>query len=132
MAQISVDNNGITQYVDDSGILFKNIDMANGTVSQTDGTKWTAKNSMFLPINAELGRIGGRDSRKFINAVDIDWNGAQMTNGDGTTNAETKTLNTSGDLLKLINDQQEQIYILSSVVVGQSEAIADLYQRLSA
>lgn len=75
MAQININSNGITQYTDDSGIQFNNIDLTGG-YKTADGSKWTAKNSMFLPDNAEDVVIKGRDTRKFINAVDIDWNGA--------------------------------------------------------
>ena len=93
MAQININSNGITQYTDDSGIQFNNIDLTGG-YKTADGSKWTAKNSMFLPDNAEDGVIKGRDTRKFINAVDIDWNGAQVE--------ENVTLNSTGDLLSWI------------------------------
>ena len=100
MATISVNNNGVTQYTDDSGIQFTNIDLANGTIKSTGAGKWTGANSMFLPDNAEDGVIKGRDTRKFINAVDIDWNGADWSTANGSQ--APSTINTTGDLINAI------------------------------
>ena len=56
-------------------------------------------------------------ANKFINAIDIDWNGAQLTKGDGSSSS-TRTINTTGDLLDVINKQQEQIYVIASAMVA--------------
>lgn len=48
-----------------------------------------------------------------VNAVEIDWNGAVIPNGD-IENGTSKTINTTGDLLSLINKIQEEIYVLSA------------------
>ena len=105
MATISVNNNGVTQYTDDLGIRFTNIDLTGG-FKTADGTKWTGKNSMFLPDNAEGGTITGRDTRKFINGVDIDWNGAEITST--AFPAMDRTINTTGDLLSWIKEGIEE------------------------
>ena len=52
-----------------------------------------------------------------INAVDIDWNGAVLPNGD-IENGTSVTINTTGDLLKLIDKMNEQIYALSAAVIA--------------
>ena len=53
----------------------------------------------------------------FINAVEIDWNGAVLPNGN-IGNATSVTINTTGDLLKLIDDMQKEIYALSAAVIA--------------
>lgn len=52
-----------------------------------------------------------------VNVVDIDWNGAVLEGADLENNANL-TLNTSGDLLKLIEDIQKEIYVLSAAVIA--------------
>ena len=52
-----------------------------------------------------------------INAVDIDWNGAVLPNGN-IGNATSVTINTTGELLKLIDDMQKEIYALSAAVIA--------------
>lgn len=104
MATISVNNNGITQYIDDSGIQFTNIDLTGG-YKTADGNKFTGKNSMFLPDNAENGTITGKDTRKFINAVDIDWNGADLSSAtssfaNAADTAPVSSITTTGELMK--------------------------------
>lgn len=54
---------------------------------------------------------------KSVNAVEIDWNGAVLKGADLENNANL-TLNTSGDLLKLIEDIQKEIYVLSAAVIA--------------
>jgi hypothetical protein len=102
----TINQNGVTQYTDDSGIQFTNIDLANGTIKSTGAGKWTGANSMFLPDNAEGGTITGRDTRKFINAVDIDWNSAEITST--AFPSMDRTINTTGDLLSWIKEGIEE------------------------
>jgi len=52
-----------------------------------------------------------------INAVDIDWNGAVLPDGNIQT-AGSVTINTSGELLNLINEMQKEIYVLSAAVIA--------------
>ena len=58
-----------------------------------------------------------------VNAVDIDWNGGQLTKGDGSSSS-TRTINNTGDLLDVINKQQEQIYILASAIIALQNQIS--------
>ena len=52
-----------------------------------------------------------------VNAVDIDWNDAQLPNGD-LESGNTKTITTTGDLLSLIDKMNEEIYVLSAAVIA--------------
>jgi hypothetical protein len=52
-----------------------------------------------------------------INAVDIDWNIAELPNSDTTTGG-LKTIKNSGELLKLIDDMQKEIYVLTAAVIS--------------
>ena len=50
-----------------------------------------------------------------INTIDIDWNNAELPNSDSLTGS-SKTIQNSGELLKLINDMQKEIYILTDII----------------
>ena len=63
------------------------------------------------------GQSGPDEDGGSINAVDIDWNGAVLPNGD-IENGTSVTINTTGDLLKLIDKMNEQIYALSAAVIA--------------
>lgn len=63
------------------------------------------------------GQSGPDEDGGAINAVDIDWNGAVLPNGD-IENGTSVTINTTGDLLKLIDKMNEQIYALSAAVIA--------------
>lgn len=53
-----------------------------------------------------------------INAIDIDWNGAKLPNVSLSYLQNNNTINTSGDLLALINDMQGQINVLAELVTS--------------
>jgi len=59
------------------------------------------------------GQQGLDEDGGIINAVDIDWNSAVIPNGD-LENGTSKTINTTGELLSLIDKMQEEIYVLSA------------------
>lgn len=52
-----------------------------------------------------------------LNAVEIDWNGAVLPDGD-IANATSKTINTTSDLLELVNEMQKEIYVLGAAVIS--------------
>ena len=62
-------------------------------------------------------QVGPDGDGGIINAVDIDWNGAVLPNGD-IENGTSVTINTTGDLLKLIDKMNEQIYALAAAVIA--------------
>ena len=82
-------NMGITSGKID-GILFNTINLANG-YKEISQHKIAPKNSYFDPNDA------GTNKDLIINAVDIDWNGAQWPNDSADT---PTTINTTGELLK--------------------------------
>ena len=53
-----------------------------------------------------------------INATDIDWNTAELPNSNITTGG-LKTITNSGELLKLIDDIQKEIYILTDIIFNK-------------
>ncbi len=67
--------------------------------------------------NGEFADAATDGVSPFINAVEIDWNGAVLPNGN-IGNATSVTINTTGDLLKLIDDMQKEIYALSAAVIA--------------
>jgi hypothetical protein len=58
------------------------------------------------------------DGTGIINAIDIDWNGAKLPNVSLSYLQNNNTINTSGDLLALINDMQGQINVLAELVTS--------------
>ena len=69
------------------------------------------QNPIIMPIQ------GPDEDGGIVNAIDIDWNGAVLPNGD-IENGTSVTINTTGDLLKLIDKMNEQIYALSAAVIA--------------
>lgn len=53
----------------------------------------------------------------FINGVEIDWNGAVLPNSDLSTGSSV-TINTTGELLSLIDQMQQEIYTLAAAVIA--------------
>ena len=62
-------------------------------------------------------QVGPDSDGGVINAVDIDWNGAILPNANISTGGSV-TINTTGQLLKLINDMQQEIYTLAAAVIA--------------
>ena len=52
-----------------------------------------------------------------INAVDIDWNAAELPNSDTTTGGSLIIKN-SGELLNLVDKMQQEIYVLTAAVIA--------------
>ena len=67
------------------------------------------------------GQTGPDDDGGIVNAVDIDWNEAVLPNGN-PEDATDLTINTTGELLKVINDMQKQIYVLTAAVVTLAQS----------
>ena len=79
------------------------------------GTKYTHTDNL---TNGKYAGDGQGTTPSFsINAVDIDWNGAVLPDGD-IANGSNLTINTTGELLKLINEMQKEIYVLSAAVIA--------------
>ena len=57
------------------------------------------------------------DVVKCINAVEIDWNGAILPAAD-IQSGNSVEINSTSDLLKLINEMQKEIYVLSAAVIA--------------
>jgi len=90
-----------------NGIAFTNV--------KTGGIKISSN-----PINVNgLSSTDPDDGSGILNIVNIDWNGAIIPNGD-LANGTSKTINTTGELLSLINEMQQEIYVLSAAVVALS------------
>lgn len=55
---------------------------------------------------------------KVVNAIEIDWNGAKLDNVELSVLDNKNTVNTTGQLLALINDLQEQINAIVYIMNG--------------
>lgn len=66
-----------------------------------------------------MNQQGPDEDGGIINAVDIDWNQAILPNADLAT-GNGVTINTTGDLLNLINEMQKEIYVLSAAICALS------------
>lgn len=104
-------NNGITSSIM-SNIKFTNIDLTKGYTS-FGGTIFTQKGTIYDPNNGGTGK-----NTKPFQCVDINWNGAILPNVSLSYLQNNNTINTSGDLLALINDMQGQINVLAELVTS--------------
>ena len=68
------------------------------------------------------GRVGPDEDGGIVNAVDIDWNGAVLPNSN-TSFGTSITINTTGELLNLIDSMQKEIYTLSAAVIALAQTI---------
>lgn len=80
-------------------------------------------NNVKQTIDFGMGPVGiagqtGVDSEwgGVINAIDIDWNCAYLPNVTLSNLEDNNKINTTGDLLYLINDMQGQINLLAELV----------------
>jgi len=76
-----------------------------------------------LPMDSTLGIVGLpedaiAENGGIINAVQIDWNGATLDNVELAVLDNKNTINTTGQLLALINDLQEQINAIVYIMNG--------------
>ncbi len=105
----------MAQTVTLNGIVFNNVQRsvlkvnAGGVVKQSN-----------IGSKTEDQYINGSTYYPIVDAVDIDWNGAVLPNAS-TTNGGEVTINTTGELLKLINDMQDEIYVLTAAVIALTQ-----------
>lgn len=88
----------------DSGIQFTNVKQAGLPIGNCP-----IYIPGFLGIDSDDGGI--------MNASNIDWNGAVLPDANIST-AGSVTINTTGQLLNLINEMQKEIYVLSAAVIA--------------
>ena len=84
----------------------------NGMLVSNNSTYNISKKQTLIDLNIE-------DSKFFyINAIDINWNIAELTNSDISTGGSL-TIKNSGELLKLIDDMQKEIYVLTDIIFNK-------------
>lgn len=88
-----------------------------GNSSLTVRAVSTSKNHLMSTAN--LLAEDGDPITACINAVEIDWNGAILENAD-IENGASKTINTTADLLELINEMQKEIYVIGAAVIASA------------
>ena len=96
----------MSTYQDATGIVFNNVKAGNVSIK-----------SLPLYVKGLTTPLDPDDGTGLINVVNVDWNGAVIPNGD-LANGTSKTINTTGELLSLINEMQQEIYVLSAAVVA--------------
>jgi len=97
-----------------NGIQFTNL-------NSSPSPRKTINGKLFSQLN-DFAYANEDGIKPMLNAVEIDWNGAVIPNGD-LENGTSKTINTTGDLLSLIDKMQEEIYVLSAAVVALSARV---------
>lgn len=94
--------------IDFTNIKSDPIFMVNGKFSKSDHNDGTAHFDTTLTES---------DIAKSFNSIEIDWNGARLPNGDPST-GQQKVINTTGELMKQIDDMQKEIYVLSAMLIA--------------
>ena len=64
-----------------------------------------------------VGAENGDPISTIVNGIEIDWDGAILPNANITTGGSV-TINTTGQLLNLINEMQKEIYTLAAAVIA--------------
>ena len=91
-----------------NGITFNDVYKDGGTKHEDTIIQSTYNSSYSTPSSLNF---------PLVNAVDIDWDGAVLEGANLKNNTDV-TLKTSGQLLKLIEDIQKEIYVLSAAVIA--------------
>ena len=105
MANITIENG-----------IYSNLNNAysNGLVAFTDEGKLAFSDNVVTDLRS------GDTAAKLFDAVQIDWNGAYLDSAD-IQNGGPLTINTTGDLMTLVNEMQKEIYVLSAAVIALSQ-----------
>ena len=104
MAKYSYTNNEIT---------FNNLE-------SNPSPKKTINGKLFSTLN-DFEYANEDGIKPVVNAVEIDWNGAILPNAEITTGGP-KTINTTGELLNLVNEMQKEIYTLTAAVIAVAQS----------
>ena len=104
------------------GYVKANID---GTVFNkilTNNKLLTQDKGVGIDVNSDVWKANGSTTnwKGAVNAVDIDWNEAVIPYGNLET-GQPVTVNSTGELLSLINKMQQEIFVLSAAVAALSE-----------
>lgn len=94
--------------------------MANYTQNGITFTNVKAHGKIEGAAPVGTGQNGVDEFGGIINAIDIDWNDAILPNASTDTGGQI-TINTTGELLDLINKMQEEIYVLTAAVIALSQ-----------
>ena len=85
---------------------------------------FNVRDNSLIPF-AKLGHkstdVANGDYAKLINAVEIDWNGAVLSDGNPSTGGATSAINDTSQLLEIINSMQKEIYVLTAAVVALAQ-----------
>ena len=115
-----------------SGITFENIDWTTNGHTLVDKARKSgqgngSQNSVLNPVDRQGNPITRTSFG--IDAINIDWNGAELSNAinnvgeDISENLTISTISTTGDLIKVLAEQQAQIKALSLLVKALYESI---------
>lgn len=97
-----------------SNIDFSTFNSSNKSLSVLNRK---GNNHIISVQNDGAEEIEGYPITTILNAVEIDWNGAILENAD-IENGTSKTINTTADLLELINEMQKEIYVIGAAVIA--------------
>ena len=104
-------------YTDTNNITFNSFDSnSNKYGKKLSNNKYTGATVNDLE---DIATENGGKLPTTINGLEIDWNGAVLRNANFQSGGEL-TINTTGELLNLINEMQKEIYVLSAAVIALS------------
>lgn len=103
------------EIIEVSGIKFKNYNPNDGEL----GVSATVGLDNFS--TDDIPYFGG-----VVNGVEIDWNGAELSNVNLEALDGTNTIINTGHLMALINDMQGQINVLAQTIADMQGQIADM------
>lgn len=92
------------------GITFRDIYVSGGTKIVDTLAQQNRNSNAGWPSEANF---------PILNTVDIDWNNAWLPNSG--SNGTGQAVTTSGDVLKLIDDMQKEIYVLTAAVIALAQ-----------
>ena len=101
MANITIENG-----------IYSNLNNAysNGLVAFTDEGKLAFSDNVVTDLRS------GDTAAKLFDAVQIDWNGAYLDSAN-IQNGNALSINTTGDLMTLLNEMQKEVYMLSNKII---------------
>ncbi len=89
-----------------------------GVYTHSDNIIRTGGTDEYPSYQLNVSKINQKNqSKPAINCIDIKWNNAELPNSN-PDNGGAKNINTTGDLLNLINEMQKEIYALTAAVIA--------------
>ena len=113
----------------ESGIQFSNVTLAGVTTGNKRTNSMYKDKSTGNDASARSTTEISEPTARFINAIDVDWNGAELAAAVQSLESDVKEgvavsdINTTGDMLKVVAQLQAQVNVLTTLVKGLYNAL---------